>query len=82
MFMFFFNTFAAGLTCYLCFSNLLNVGQTVVTKKFLIDHEKIKVQLEANRNKPKKEGGFRSRLEQAMKDQERMKAEKEKKGKK
>ncbi len=78
VFMFFFNTFASGLTCYLCFSNLLNVGQTVFTKKFLINHDKIKAQLEANKNKPKKSGGFRERLEQAMKEQQRVQEEKAK----
>lgn len=78
MFLFFFNTFASGLTLYLCFSNILNIGQTVVTKKFLIDHEKIKVALEANRNKPKKTGGWRDRFEQAMKEQQKVQAEKAK----
>lgn len=82
MFMFFFNTFASGLTCYLCFSNLLNVGQTVFTKRFLIDNEKIKEQLEANKNKPKKTSGFRARLDAAMKEQERLQKEKEKAKKK
>lgn len=79
MFMFFFNSFASGLTLYLCFSNILNIGQTVVTKKFLIDNEKIKAALEVNKNKPKKEGGWRERLEQAMKEQERVKAQQQKK---
>lgn len=79
MFMFFFNSFASGLTLYLCFSNILNIGQTVVTKKFLIDNEKIKAALEVNKNKPKKEGGWRERLEQAMKEQERIKAQQQKK---
>jgi YidC/Oxa1 family membrane protein insertase len=79
MFMFFFNSFASGLTLYLCFSNILNIGQTVVTKKFFIDNEKIKAELEANKNKPKKEGGWRDRLEQAMKEQERIKAQQQKK---
>lgn len=76
MFMFFFNTFASGLTLYLCFSNILNIAQTVVTKKYLIDHEKIKLALDANRNKPKKTGGWRDRFEQAMKEQQKMQAEK------
>ncbi|MCB9305988.1 MAG: membrane protein insertase YidC [Lewinellaceae bacterium] len=78
MFMFFFNSFASGLTLYLCFSNILNIGQTVVTKQFLIDNEKIKAELEANKNKPRKTGGFRERLEQAMKEQQRIQAEKAK----
>jgi YidC/Oxa1 family membrane protein insertase len=79
MFMFFFNTFAAGLTCYLCFSNLLNVGQTVFTKQFLINKDKIAAQLQANKNKPKKEAGFRARLENAMKEQQRLQEEQKKK---
>ncbi|MBL7829348.1 MAG: membrane protein insertase YidC [Saprospiraceae bacterium] len=75
-FMFFFNSFASGLTLYLCFSNLLNIGQTVVTKEYLIDKEKLREELEANRNKPKKQGGWREKFEQAMKEQQRVQAEK------
>jgi YidC/Oxa1 family membrane protein insertase len=78
MFMFFFNSFASGLTLYLCFSNILNIGQTVVTKQFLIDNEKITAELEANKNKPKKGGGWRDRFEQAMKEQQKVQAEKAK----
>ncbi len=78
-FMFFFNNFASGLTLYLCFSNILNIGQTLVTKEFLIDKEKIKAQLEINRAKPKKTSGFRARLDQAMKEQQRVQEEKAKK---
>jgi YidC/Oxa1 family membrane protein insertase len=78
-FMFFFNNFASGLTLYLCFSNILNIGQTLVTKEFLIDKEKIKAQLEINKAKPKKTTGFRARLDQAMKEQQRVQEEKAKK---
>jgi YidC/Oxa1 family membrane protein insertase len=82
MFMFFFNSFASGLTTYLCFSNLLNIGQTVVTKAWFIDHDKIREKLEANRAKPKKSGGWRERFEQALKEQQRVQAEREKQQKK
>lgn len=68
-FLFFFNNFASGLTLYLVFSNVLNIAQTLVTKNWIIDHEKIKLKLEANKNKPKKKGGIQSRLEEAMKQQ-------------
>ena len=81
-FMFFFNNFASGLTLYLCFSNILNIGQTLVTKEFLIDKEKIYAKLEANKAKPKKTSGFRARLDQAMKEQQRVQDEKAKKDKK
>ena len=67
MFLFFFNNYASGLTAYLMFSNIFNIGQTMVTKNFIIDEEKIKAKLNANKNKPKKKGGFQQRLEKALK---------------
>ena len=82
MFMFFFNTFASGLTCYLSFSNLLNVGQTIFTKQFLIDNDKIRAKLEANKANPKKKSAFRERLDQAMKEQQRLQDERSKQQKK
>lgn len=82
MFMGFFNSFASGLTCYLLFSNVLNIGQTIVTKNLIIDQEKLKAELEANRKKPKKKGGFQERLENVLKEQQRLQAEKEEAAKK
>ncbi len=76
-FLFFFNNFASGLTLYLVFSNILNIAQTLITKHWIIDHDKIKLQLEANRSKPKKKGGFQSRLEEAMKQQQALAAQRE-----
>ncbi len=75
MFIFFFNGYASGLTCYLLFSNLLNIGQTLVTKNYLIDHDKIMTELNANKKKPKKKGGFQERLEKAMQEQQRIATE-------
>jgi len=73
MFLFFFNNFASGLTCYLFFSNLMNITQTIVTKNYLIDQDKIQAELEAYRKKPKKKGGFSQRLEEALKEQQKIK---------
>ncbi len=73
----FFNSFASGLTCYLLFSNLMNITQTIVTKNYIIDQDKIMREMEAYRKKPKKKGGFRDRLEKALKEQQRVQAEKE-----
>ncbi len=75
MFLFFFNTFASGLTCYLLFSNLINVGQTIVTKNYIIDEEKIKEEMEAHKKKPKKKEGFQARLQNALKEQQQRQAE-------
>jgi YidC/Oxa1 family membrane protein insertase len=76
-FLFFFNNFASGLTCYLVFSNILNVAQTVITKRFVIDNDKILEQLEAYRKKPKKKGGFQARLEEALKQQQAVATQRE-----
>ena len=79
----FFNSFASGLTAYLLFSNLINIGQTLLTKNVIINQEKIKEELEAYRKKPKKKGGFQERLEKALKEQQRIQAERDaRKGKK
>ena len=43
MFLFFFNNFASGLSCYLFFSNVLNIGQNVITKEVIIDKKKTNI---------------------------------------
>lgn len=82
-FLFFFNNFASGLTTYLVFSNVINIGQTLVTKNYFINQDKIREKLEANKAKPKKKGGFQARLEKALKEQQKIQEEKQrqKKGK-
>jgi YidC/Oxa1 family membrane protein insertase len=74
MFLGFFNSFAAGLTCYLFFSNVFNIGQTIITKNFIIDQDKLRKKLNANKAKPKKKGGFSARLQEALKEQQRQQA--------
>jgi len=72
-FLVFFNQYASGLTCYMFFSNLFNILQTLITKKFVFDDDKIRTELEKqkseNLKKPKKKG-FQSRIEEAMKKQQ------------
>lgn len=83
MFLGFFNSFASGLTCYLLFSNVLNIGQTIVTKNYVINQDKIHEELEAYKKKPKKKSGFQERLEAAMNEQKRIQEERQsQKGKK
>ena len=72
-FLFFFNSYASGLTVYMFFSNVFNILQTVLTKKFVFKDEKLRAELDASRNKPKKKGGFQERLEEAMKQQQDLK---------
>lgn len=83
MFLFFFNNYASGLTLYLFYSNVLNIGLTIGTKKLLFNEDKLREQLEEKKKnkKPKKKGGFQDRLEKAMSEQKRI-AEQKEKGKK
>ncbi len=79
MFFGFFNTYASGLTCYMFFSNLINISQTVLTKKFVFKDEKLKEELKAKKAKPKKKGGFQQRMEEALRQQQEIQAKKQKK---
>ncbi len=74
MFLGFFNSYASGLTAYLLFSNSFNIAQTLITKNYIIDQEKLNRELNAYKAKPKKKkSGFRARLQEAMEEQQRMK---------
>lgn len=79
MFFGFFNTYASGLTCYMFFSNLINISQTVLTKKFVFKDEKLQEELKAKKSKPKKVSKFAQRMEEAMKQQQSIQANKKKK---
>ncbi|WP_258105121.1 membrane protein insertase YidC [Marinoscillum sp. MHG1-6] len=74
MFLFFLNSYSAGLTFYYFISNIVSFGQIAIFRK-LIDEEKIKRILEENRKKNanKKKSSFQQRLEDAMKAQDQKK---------
>ncbi|MEM1359731.1 MAG: membrane protein insertase YidC [Bacteroidota bacterium] len=74
LFLGFFNSFASGLTAYLLFSNTFNIIQTIVTKNFLIDEEKLLAKMNENKKKPKKKNGFGARLQEALAEQQRQQA--------
>ena len=71
----------SGLTCYMFFSNLFNVGQTVITKNFVFDNDKIRSEVMKNKDKPKKTSKFQQRMQEAMKQSQALQ-EQRKKGKK
>jgi len=79
MFLAFFNNYASGLTCYMFFSNLINILQTVITKNYIFDEAKIRAQLMIEKDKPKKKSGFQAKLEEAMKQQQAIQEQKKKK---
>ncbi|MBP9135139.1 MAG: membrane protein insertase YidC [Saprospiraceae bacterium] len=72
IFMFFFNSFASGLTCYLVFSNIINILQTIVTKNYMINSDKIQKELDDYKKKPKKKGGFSEKLSNMLKEQQKL----------
>ena len=75
-----FNSYAAGLSLYMLFSNLLNIAQTIITKKYVINHADIREKLEQNKKNPKKKSAFRERLDTMVKEQQEV--QKQKDGKK
>lgn len=76
-FLFFLNSFPAGLTFYYFVSNIFTIGQQAVIKRF-VDEDKIRKVLEENkkRNVGKKKSKFQQRLEEAMKGAEEAKKQK------
>lgn len=78
MFLGFFNSYASGLTAYMFFSNLINILQTVVTKRFVFNEDKIRAELLKEKAKPKKRSKFQERLEEAMKQQQAIQEQKKK----
>lgn len=79
MFLAFFNNYASGLTCYMFFSNLINILQTVVTKNYIFDESKIREELLKEKAKPKKKSGFQAKLEEAMRQQQAIQEQRKKK---
>ena len=78
MMLFFFNNYASGLSLYYFVSNLLTIILMLLIKRFYIDDKKILTQIEENKQKPVKVGGFRARLQKAMEEAEKQKRNNEK----
>ena len=73
MMLFFFNNYASGLSLYYFVSNLLTISLMLVIKNYIIDDQKIHAEIEENKKKPKKTGGFAARLQKAMEEAEKQK---------
>lgn len=77
-FFFVLNSSASGLTLYMMFSNLLNIGFTIFIKNVVINEDKIREQLEVNKTLPKKQGRFQKLMEETMKKQQEIENQKKK----
>lgn len=79
MMLVFFNMYASSLSLYYFVSNLLTVSIMLIIKNYIIDEDKIHAQIQENKKKPKKEGKFRQRLNEAMKQAQEQQARQKKK---
>lgn len=69
MFLFILNNYSAGLSYYYFLANLITIGQMYLFRS-MIDEDKIRQQLQANKKKagPAKKSNFQKRLEKMAKD--------------
>ena len=72
MFLFFFNSYAAGLSYYYFVSTVITIGQTLIIRRF-VDENAILMQIKANQKKPVKKSKFAQRLEEMARQQQQMK---------
>jgi YidC/Oxa1 family membrane protein insertase len=69
MLLFWFNSYAAGLSYYYFLANMITFGQNFIFSKFIVDEDKIRLKMEANKKKKVtvKQSRFQKRLEEAAK---------------
>ncbi|MCO6499272.1 MAG: membrane protein insertase YidC [Vicingus serpentipes] len=79
MMLFFFNSYAAGLSLYYLIANVITIGQQYAIRKWIVDEDKIHAQLQANKGKKKKKSGFAAKLEQRMKEAQALQEQRKKK---
>lgn len=70
MMIFFFNSMPSGLSLYYFTANIISIGQMWAIKKYFVNEDSIREKIEANKKKPKKKGGFASRIEEMQKAQQ------------
>ncbi len=84
-FLFVLNSYAAALTAYMLFSNTFNIAQTLITKQFVINDDKVRAEVLSNKDKPKKKGrfsGFQEKMAKAVEEQRKIQEQQKKDGKK
>lgn len=73
MMLIFFNSYASGLSLYYFVSNLITIFIMLAIKNFILDDEKIHARIQANKEKPKKEGKFQAKMREIMEQAEAQK---------
>ena len=70
MFLGIFNNSPAALSYYYLLQNLSAIAQQFIIQKFLIDEDKLRLQIEENKKRPEKKSGWQQRLDEAYKMRE------------
>lgn len=73
MMLFFFNSYASGLSLYYFVSNLITIFIMLAIKHFILDEKKIHAQIQENKLKPKKENKFQRKMREMMEQAEEQK---------
>jgi len=76
MLMFMFNKQPAALSYYYLLFNVLTIGQNWIIQKFFVDEDKIHLQIQENRKKPKKQSAFQEKMQEMLKQQQEAKKKK------
>jgi YidC/Oxa1 family membrane protein insertase len=76
MMLFFFNSFASGLSLYYFVSNLITIFIMLVIKNYIIDEDRIHAQIQVNKQKPKKQSKFQQKMKEMMEQAEAQKKNK------
>ena len=80
--LFIFNRLPSALTWYYTVSNVMTLALQFVIQNYIINHDKIVAQLQANKKKPKVKSKWQERYDQMMESQKKLQDMKEKNNKK
>ena len=71
MMLFFFNNYASAFSLYYFISNILTILIMISIKYFIIDEEKIRLQVQENKKKPTKQNRFQRKMQEMMDEAEK-----------
>ena len=71
MMLFFFNNYASAFSLYYFISNILTILIMISIKYFIIDEDKIRLQVQENKNRPRKQNRFQRKMQEMMDEAER-----------
>lgn len=78
MMIFFFNSYAAGLSYYYFISTLMSILTMLIIKHFIVDEEKLKAKMMEKKAESAKNGGKKSKFQERLEMMQKMQAEQQK----